>query len=66
MSCKRKFANRHRHVMDVTVNLKILLLFVPLNVTVGSRGAANQRVQHTPVTDFLLALLSFDDEGSQR
>lgn len=61
--CKRKLANRHRHVRGVTVHLKILLLFVPPNVTVGSGGAANQRVQHTPVSVFLPALPSFDDKG---
>lgn len=46
----------------VTGSLKILLLFVPPNVTVGSEGAASQRVQHTPVSVFLPELLSDDSK----
>ena len=59
---RRKLANGHRPVRVVTVNLKILLLFVPRNVTDGSGGAASQRVQRTPVSVFLPVRLSFDDK----
>lgn len=47
----------------VTAHLQILLVFVPPNVTVGSGGAASGRVQRTPVSVFLPALLSFDDKA---
>lgn len=61
--CKKKLADGHRHVRGVTVNLKILSLFVPPNVTAGTGGAASRRVQRTPVSVFLPALLPFDDRG---
>lgn len=41
--------------------IKILSLFVLTNVTFGSEEAENQGVQHTPVSAFLPALLSFND-----
>lgn len=48
----------------MTVNLKTFFRFLsPPNVTVVSGGAASQRVQHTPVSVFLPALLSPDDKG---
>ena len=46
----------------MTVNVEMISLSVAPNVTVGSGGAA--RVQHTPVSVFLPALLSFHDKRS--